>query len=113
MATLQFSEGGSGPPRPLYRSKQLLPNIIDGMARARPEALYAETPASHSSYDQGYRKITYRELANAVNGVAWLLTKELGRGQDFETLAYIGPNDLSYPIVILGAVKAGYKVNFC
>ena len=110
MATLQFSEGGSGPPRPLYRAKQLLPNIVDGMAAARPEALYAEIPSSYTSYDQGYRKITYRELANAVNGIAWLLTKELGRGQDFETLAYVGPNDLSYPIIILGAVKAGYKV---
>ena len=110
MATLQFSEGGSCPPKPLYRAKQLLPNIVDGMATARPEALYAETPSSYTSYDQGYRKITYRELANAVNGIAWLLTKELGRGQDFETLAYVGPNDLSYPVIILGAVKAGYKV---
>ncbi|KAL8794222.1 MAG: hypothetical protein Q9195_003176 [Heterodermia aff. obscurata] len=89
MATLQFSEGGSHPPKPLYRASQLLPSIVDGMARARPEALYAETPAAYSSCDQDYRKITYRELANAVNGIAWLVTKELGRGQDFETLAYI------------------------
>ncbi|KAL8713809.1 MAG: hypothetical protein Q9225_006706 [Loekoesia sp. 1 TL-2023] len=88
---------------------QLLPNIVDGMAKLKPEALYAQSPASYSSYDKGYRKITYHELANAVNGIAWLLTEELGRGENFETLAYFGPNDLSYPVVILGAVKAGYK----
>lgn len=110
MATLQFSEGHGGPPKPLYRSKQLLPNIVDGMAKARPEALYAEMPASYNSYDKGYRKITYRELANAINGIAWFLTEQLGLGEGFETLAYVGPNDLSYPIIILGAVKAGYKV---
>ena len=111
MATLQFSEGSRVPPKPLYRTKQLLPNIVDGMAKSRPEALYAETPASYSSYDGGYRKITYRDLANAVNGVAWLLNEQLGPGREFETLAYVGPNDLSYPIVILAAVKTGYKVS--
>ena len=31
--------------------------------------------------------------------------------QTFETLAYIGPNDLRYNVLILGAVKAGYKVS--
>ena len=111
MATLQYSEGSSTPPKPLYRTKQLLPNIVDGMARARPEALYAETPASYSSYDSGYLKITYRDLANAVNGIAWLLLEKLGPGHDFETIAYVGPNDLSYPIIILAAVKAGYKAS--
>ncbi len=109
MATLQFSEG-TDVPVSLHRRKQLLPNIIDGMANTRPWALYAETPRSLTTYDAGYRKITYGAFANAINGVAWLLEKRLGRGKTHETLVYVGPNDLGYIVMILGAVKAGYKV---
>lgn len=112
MATLQFSEG-TIVPTTVHRRKQLLPNIIDGMAKTRPWALYAETPRSLTTYDAGYRKVTYCALANAINGVAWLLERKLGRGKAYETLAYIGPNDLGYVVMILGAVKAGYKVRKC
>ena len=109
MATIQFAEGGDVP-NVLDRRKQLLPNIIDDMARVRPEAVYAEIPRSLTSCKDGYRKITYRDLANAINGVALFLEKELGRGKKHETLSYLGPNDLGYIFMIVGAVKAGYKV---
>jgi acyl-CoA synthetase (AMP-forming)/AMP-acid ligase II len=91
--------------------KDILVNIVDYMARKAPRALYAEFPISPTSYNAGYRKITYEDLANAVNGVAWWLEKMLGKGKNFETLAYVGPNDMRYNVIILGAVKAGYKVS--
>ena len=72
--------------------------------------LYAEYPVSTLSYEEGYRRITYRNFANVINGIAWWLQDTLGPGQDFEALAYIGPNDLRYPALILGAAKAGYTV---
>lgn len=89
---------------------ELVPSIVDHLADVTPNALYAEYPVSSLSYKEGYRKITYGDLANAVNGVAWWLHEALGPGRDFETLAYIGPNDLRYPALVLGAVKAGYVV---
>lgn len=104
-----FSEG-SRSPKPAYQKKQLLNHLLDGMARARPHALYGESPRSTISYDAGFYKITYAALANAVNGVAWLLDHELGPGKNHETLAYIGPSDFRQNVMILGAVKAGYKV---
>ena len=88
----------------------LVPNLVDERARLTPDALYAEYPVSSLTYEEGYRKITYRDFANAVNGAARWLVDTLGLGEDFETLAYIGPNDLRYLAFILGAVKAGYKV---
>ncbi len=109
MATLQFTEGAEVPAA-IDQRKQLLPNIVDGMARTRPEAIYAETPASPTNYDKGYLKITYSSLANAVNGVAWLLHNQLGKGINLDTIAYMGANDIAYIIMILGATKAGYKV---
>ena len=91
MASLQFSEG-PGAPEPLLRRKQLRNHIVDGIAKARPLAVWAEVPSSTTSYELGFRKITYRSLANAINGVAWWLRRS------------------RYIILLLGAVKAGYKV---
>lgn len=88
----------------------LVPNLVDKRAILTPDAIYSEYPLSAMTYDEGYRKITYRDFANAVNGAARWLQTTLGPGQDYETLAYVGPNDLRYPALILGAVKAGYKV---
>jgi acyl-CoA synthetase (AMP-forming)/AMP-acid ligase II len=91
--------------------KKLLNHIVDDIARAHPNAPYAEIPVSSTSFDQGFRKVSYRAFANAINGMAWWLEKTLGKGQSFETLAYIGPNDLRHVILLLAAVKAGFKVS--
>lgn len=109
MASYVFEEGTVTPPRPVQK-KQLLVNVVDGLAKFQANALYAEYPYSATSYEAGYRKITYALFANAVNGLAWHLHDILGPGKDFPTLAYIGPNDLRYNALLLAAVKAGYKV---
>ncbi|KAL3493686.1 NRPS-like enzyme [Aspergillus germanicus] len=85
----------------------LLPHQIDHFAKTKPDAVYAEYPLSPTSYDLGFRLITFRDLANTVNGIAWWLARILGLGNG-EVLAYIGPNDLRYPTLVLGAIKAGY-----
>ncbi|TGO65714.1 hypothetical protein BCON_0001g00280 [Botryotinia convoluta] len=114
MATIIFNEGHPGPKyaQDAPTKKQLLNNIIDGMARTRPNALWAVEPISSTTYSEGFRKITYSALANAVNGVAWWLTEQLGPGfrKDFQTICYMGWNDLRYVAMVLGAVKAGYKI---
>ena len=96
--------------QPLKPGKQLLNHVVDDLARLTPSAVWAEMPISTTTYEHGYRKITYRMLANAVNGVAWWMHRTLGPGHEFETLAYFGPWDIRYVLLLLGAVKAGYKV---
>lgn len=110
MSTLQFSEGDRLPPFSLPQKKQLLNNIVDGMAVTRPESVWAKVPRDEQGYDSGFRKITYRDMANAINGVAQWLVAELGSSTTFETLAYVGPWDPRYIFILLGAVKAGFKV---
>ena len=93
----------------LSQEPELVPHVIDILANTTPDAIYAEYPISPTSYDAGFRKVTYRHFANAIDGIAWWLTDTLGAGENFETLAYIGPNDIRYPALVLGASKAGYK----
>src|ERR1700743_1605566 len=90
--------------------EELLPTIVDHYAAVYPDRIYAEYPNVTTTYEEGYRKITYRDLSNAVNGLACFLTNTLGPGDGTETLPYVGPNDLRYPALAVGAMKAGYRV---
>lgn len=89
--------------------EELLPTIVDHHAALHPDKVYAEYPISPTSYAEGYRKITCRDLANAVNGIAGWLLEHLGPGAG-EKLTYMGPNDLRYTALAVGALKAGYCV---
>lgn len=110
MATRENKDGATAADYP-FGKPDVLNNIVDYRAKRSPRALYAEFPISATSYEKGYRRITYEDLANAVNGAAWWVENTLGRSKNFDTLAYIGPNDLMYNVLILGAVKAGYKMS--
>ncbi|KAJ5717801.1 NRPS-like enzyme [Penicillium malachiteum] len=90
---------------------QLIPNLVDHYAATKPDALYAEYPTNPMGYEDGYKKITYKAFANVINGLAHWLTETLGRGNG-EVLCYVGPNDLRYPALVLGAVKTGYCMFF-
>jgi len=85
-----------------------LSNIVGHLSRETPEALYREYPISSLSYEEGYRRITYHDFANAINGAARWLSETLGLSKNHEVLTYIGPNDLRYTVLVLAAVKAGY-----
>ncbi|KAL1969205.1 hypothetical protein VTN77DRAFT_459 [Rasamsonia byssochlamydoides] len=93
------------------RTTNLVPHILDYLAAVDPDGLFAEYPISAVSYQEGYRSITYSAFANAVNGLAHWIRETLGKpSREYEVLAYIGPNDLRYPALVLDAVKAGYTL---
>ncbi|KAI1662848.1 acetyl-CoA synthetase-like protein [Daldinia decipiens] len=85
----------------------LLPHIVDRLAR-KPEAIYGLWPVAPDSYDAGFRVVTYSQLANIVNGLAWWLTEQLGPGSHHEVLTYIGPNDVRLVALALASMKSGY-----
>ncbi|KAG4438803.1 hypothetical protein IFR05_005694 [Cadophora sp. M221] len=90
-------------------SNELLPIILENRAKTDPHGVWAKFPVSSTTYAEGFRSATHLELLNAVNKVAWLLEESLGRSETFETIAYLGPNDLRSIIVVLAGIKAGYK----
>lgn len=67
MSTRQ-NENGETTPNFVLGQPKILNNIVDYRAKQTPQALYAVFPISAISYNEGYRKVTYEDLANAVNG---------------------------------------------
>jgi len=89
--------------------KRLLPIELDKIAQRNPTKLFASIPISYNVID-GFRDVSFLEIANGVNDFAHFLERLYGRSDKFETLTYLGPADLRYVIVVLGAIKCGYKV---
>lgn len=100
--------------KPQY-GKRLLTNIVDDYATYEPERVFLYQPFS-SNLEDGYRPITFRETSRAVNHLARELlreTKDATYEKDsFPTLAYIGPNDIRYVIVMLACIKAHRQALF-
>jgi hypothetical protein len=94
---------------PTGKSFILLPHIIKHNAQEKPSDVFARIPAG-TQYTDGYKSITNLQFAKAIDYTAALIEKNLGKGQNSETVAYIGPGDFRYSIVVVAGVKAGYKV---
>lgn len=90
----------------------LLPHVVDRLARERPDAEYAEWVTGSDVV-----VINYAQLASIVNGLAWWLVEQLGgpgpHGPAPDVLTYVGPNDVRYSALVLAAIKAGYVVRIC
>ena len=95
--------------RPTF-GRRLLPQVLDEHSRTHPDRLYAAIPHS-TDISKGYRDISCRDMANAVNGLARWLERKVGHSDKIETLAYMGIADLRITILFLAAMKCGYKVN--
>ncbi|PHH73109.1 hypothetical protein CDD82_5653 [Ophiocordyceps australis] len=103
----------TGSSYPTHRqNERLLTQVIDHVAQTDPEAVWMEYPRSASSYDQGFRQITYRQLATAVDKLAWYLHHNVEVESAFQTLAYIGPNDARYALIVYACIKTSFKVLF-
>ncbi|GAM37529.1 hypothetical protein TCE0_024f07522 [Talaromyces pinophilus] len=99
-------------PTSFEHSKQLIPKLLEDGAKSTPDRVWAKFPVSNTTYEHGFRAATYSQMLNAANKVAWILDQTVGKSTAFDTLAYLGPSDLRYHIVLLAAMKTGYKAFF-
>ena len=93
--------------KPKYGSRLIL-HLIDDVARDDPRRCFCLLSAPTTT--DGFRTVSYGELANAINRVAWWIGENTQKYSDFQTLGYIGPSDLRYTILTIAAQKAGFKV---
>ncbi|KAI1813224.1 nonribosomal peptide synthetase [Poronia punctata] len=97
-----------------------LPHIVDEIALTDPTREAFSIPLTSNNNnnpkdDGGWRPITFKQYANAINRVAHRIIATCGSPSPkdpFPTIAYIGPNDARYVVMVLAAVKAGYKALF-
>lgn len=90
--------------------RRLLPHALDELAKTEPDRAYVSVPQS-SFINKGMKDITVKQVANAVNNLAWWIEKNCGKPKtEFDTLAYVGVSDIRYAILLNAAIKSGYKV---
>ena len=52
---------------------RLLANVIEFHANSNPARVWATAPVDDEDLTKGYRDITYRDFANAINHACWWL----------------------------------------
>lgn len=91
---------------------RLLINVVDDLAKNSPDTPWLMF-ANSSSWEEegGYRTITWKQLANAINKTAfWLDEKLPPDAAVLQTVAYLGPKDPRYHILIAAATKSKRRV---
>ncbi|KAI1362368.1 hypothetical protein F5Y08DRAFT_275396 [Xylaria arbuscula] len=87
---------------------RLIPNVVDEAARDNPDRVVYTIPHLTDNGDS-FEDITALRFANAVNRACRWIEGVLGKGKNFEAIGYIGPHNLTYPIMVLACIKTGYK----
>ncbi|KAF6798187.1 male sterility protein [Colletotrichum sojae] len=92
-----------------FTDQRTFPAIIDDRATYEPQREALSIPRTSDPRD-GWRAITYKQFANAINYMAQTIVDTFGTPpkDTFPTITYIGPND----IMIVAAIKSGYKSLF-
>ncbi|KAF6838948.1 nonribosomal peptide synthetase [Colletotrichum plurivorum] len=90
--------------------RRLIPQVLDEIAESDPHAEILSVPRSSDPKD-GWKAITYKQVANAVNRIAQKILDKRGKPAPgtFPTLTYIGPSDARYLIIVIACIKAGYQ----
>jgi acyl-CoA synthetase (AMP-forming)/AMP-acid ligase II len=89
--------------------KRLLATTVDDRAEASPSQRFAVIPQGSES-SNGFREVSIKEMAQAVNAMCWWIESTVGPADSRETLAYMGGNDIRYFIFLLACQKTGYQV---
>lgn len=102
-------------PKPGLRSgdygERLVVSVVDELAERTPDRVWATISKSSYEIDEGFRDITFRDLATGVNHVAWLNHQQFGKSDGFEVIAYLGVSDVRYALYMFGAIKTGHQVS--
>ncbi|PHH60603.1 hypothetical protein CDD81_1430 [Ophiocordyceps australis] len=99
-----------------YQSRlgqRVVVNVVDETAATEPNRPFIYTPRG-TTPEEGWKPVSFSELANAVNAMAWVIADKIkaNSNEPFPTLAYIGPDDIRYVIMMLACIKAGCKALF-
>lgn len=93
-----------------HANMRTLPEVVDTLAKQMPDAVWVKIPVSSAS-GVTWRDVTWSQLRGAVNSMCHWMEATLAPAETNETVAYSGVNDIRYPIVVMAAMKMGYRVS--
>ena len=88
---------------------KLLVHAIEEKAKWTPQHTWIRYPSSDWE-TKGHQTITWGQYAESVNKLAYWLDEQLGETDQNDTIAYFGPNDPRYGLLVPAAIKTGRKV---
>ena len=91
--------------------RRLFPSEIDRQAKEIPNKVFASIPRS-SDLSKGFRDATMKDFAQSIDRLCAYLEPLIGYSKTFNTIAYYGPPDMRYLIVIIAVNKLGHKALF-
>lgn len=97
--------------RPGLVGKRLMPLVIDYLGQNHPDNIFCTMPKASSTVADGYCDLTFGNIANIVNYTAWWIETTYGRSENYDTITFIGANDVRYLAIIMACNKTGYKVS--
>ncbi|TAQ86650.1 hypothetical protein B7494_g5036 [Chlorociboria aeruginascens] len=92
--------------------RRLMPTVLRSEAKHNPTRVFA-LAAKSDNVDDGFREVTFQQVAQATNYTSHWLQKRFENGNKppkLVTLAYIGVPDLRYNILFYAAAQCRYKV---
>lgn len=103
--TAAWSQGGEK-----HRGQRLLPHVIDYYAHHEPDRVYAAISTSENAAS-GFQDLNMKTMATAIDHMAWWLSDTFKNVKPRRrTLAYMGAADLRYSIILMAAIKCGWRV---
>ncbi|CAG8019901.1 unnamed protein product [Penicillium nalgiovense] len=82
--------------------------ILDATAEKHPNQLYCVHPVS-SDISQGWRDVTFADLANAINRMVLWIQKNVASSDAPQTLAYMGANDIRYCAFMFACMRLRHR----
>ena len=70
--------------------KRLIPQILDSLASAEPDRIVYSV-ATFTEGSHGFRRISARTFAKAVDQTAWWLHNQVEESTSIQPVGYIGP----------------------
>jgi acyl-coenzyme A synthetase/AMP-(fatty) acid ligase len=92
------------------KQSKLLITAIEDKAKWTPNDTYIRYPGKDWE-TEGYRTISCSQYARAIDKAAYWLDEQLGKATQADTIAYSGPSDPRYAIIMPAAIKTGRKLS--
>jgi acyl-CoA synthetase (AMP-forming)/AMP-acid ligase II len=105
----ELGAGYHRPSKDIIQGKQLLPQVLDGIAAEDPHHPIGIIADPGTMPNLTFTSLSSSQMANAVNFTSQWLSQLLDK-DPYETITFMGIQDYRYWIMVLAAIKTGHPL---